>query len=103
MPAGTALETPGDRQIRRFLTEGLTLKGFRQATGGEEADLMVSFSTGQKTRTLYALPELYERYAFTRYGSGFDVDTRGTLVLDIIDIRNDRLAWHAWTTKGIGP
>jgi hypothetical protein len=47
---------------------------------------------------------LYERYdAFNRVGMGFEVDTRGTLVVDIIDVRSDRLAWHAWTTKGIGP
>ena len=36
-------------------------------------------------------------------GSGFGVDTRGTLVVDIIEARSGRLAWHAWTTKGLGP
>jgi hypothetical protein len=101
--AGTPLETPGDRQIRRFLAEGLELKGFRQASGSEEADLVVTFSTGEKSRTFHTMPLLYERYAFTRMGSGFEVDTRGTLVVDIIDARSERLAWHAWTTKGIGP
>jgi hypothetical protein len=103
VPAGTSLETPQDRQIRRFLVEGLELKGFRQASGSEEADLMVAFSTGGKSRTFHAIPLLYEGYAFTRMGAGFEVDTRGTLVVDIIDARSDRLAWHAWTTKGIGP
>lgn len=103
LPAGTPLETPGDRQIRRYLAEGLELKGFRQATGSEEADLVVSFSTGQKSRSFRAISILYQRYDFPSMGTGFEVDTRGTLVVDIIDARSDRIAWHAWTTKGFGP
>lgn len=103
VPTGTPLETPEDRQIRRLLAEGLSLKGLRQATGSEEADLIVTFSAGQKSRTFSAIPLLYERYSFTRMGSGFDVNTRGTLVVDIVEVRSDRIAWHAWTTKGLGP
>jgi hypothetical protein len=103
VPAGTPLETPGDRQIRRFLVEGLRLKGFRQATGSEKADLLVAFSTGQKSHGYYTIPILYQQYGFIGMGQGFEVDTRGTLVVDIIDTQSGRLAWHAWTTKGIGP
>jgi hypothetical protein len=103
LPAGTALETPQDRQIRRFLVEGLRLKGFRQATGGEEADLLVDFSTGQRSRTVSTIPILYSNYDFVSMGHGYQVDTRGTLVIDIIDTQSGRLAWHAWTTKGVGP
>jgi len=103
LPAGTALETPRDRQIRRFLAEGLEMKGFRQATGGEEADLLVAFSTGQRTRALTTIPILYQQYDFDRMGWGYEVDNRGTLVVDIIDTQSGRLAWHAWTSKGVGP
>lgn len=103
VPAGTALETPRDRQIRRFLVEGLKLKGFRQATGSEEPDLVVDFSTGERSRTFSMIPMLYRRYDFFDMGRGYQVDTRGTLVVDIIDTQSGRLAWHAWTTKGIGP
>jgi hypothetical protein len=103
VPAGTPLETPQDRQIRRFLVENLELKGFRQATGGEEADLVVDFASGQRTRSLSAIPILYSRYDFISMGHIRQVDTRGTLVVDIIDTQSGRLAWHAWTTKGIGP
>jgi hypothetical protein len=103
VPPGTPLETPGDRQIRRLLAEGLEMKGFRQATGSEEADLVVTFSTGERSHTLHTMPLVYDRYALERMGSGFDVDTRGTLVVDIIEARSERLAWHARTTKGIGP
>jgi len=98
--AGGRHESAGDRQIRRYLAEGLELKGFRQATGSEEADLVVSFSTGQKSRSFRAIPILYQRYDFPSMGTGFEVDTRGTLVVDIIDARSDRLAWHAWTEPG---
>jgi hypothetical protein len=36
-------------------------------------------------------------------GSGFGVDTGGTLVVDIVEVSSKRIAWHAWTTKGFGP
>ena len=103
VPAGTPLETPGDRQIRRFLVEGLELKGFRQATGGEQVDLVVDFATGQRSRSFDPIPLLYQEYNFLGSGARFQVDTRGTLVIDIIDTASGRLAWHAWTTKGVGP
>ena len=103
VPAGTPLETPRDRQIRRFLVEGLELKGFRQATGSEVPDLVVDFSTGESSRAFSVIPMLYRRYDFFDMGHGYQVDTRGTLVVDIVDTQSGRLAWHAWTTKGIGP
>jgi hypothetical protein len=103
VPAGTPVETPDDRRIRRYLAEGLELKGFRQATGSEESDLVVTFSVGQKSRDFRALPILYQGYDFPSVDGISRVDTRGTLVVDIIDARSDRIAWHAWTTKGIGP
>ena len=101
--AGTPLETPRDRQIRRFLVENLELKGFRQAIGGEEADLLVDFASGQTTRNVAAIPILYSRYDFITMGHLREIDTRGTLLVDIIDTQSGRLAWHAWTTKGVGP
>ncbi len=64
---------------------------------------MVAFSTGQNSHGYYAIPSLYQQYGFIGMGQGFEVDTRGTLVVDIIDTQSGRLAWHAWTTKGIGP
>ncbi len=103
VPAGTRLETPEDRQLRRLLAEGLSLKGLRQATGGEEAELLVSFSTGDKSRDLHAMPAPYQSYALNHLGPNPGVDTRGTLVIDIVETESERLAWHAWTTKGIGP
>ena len=42
-------------------------------------------------------------YDFPSLGRGFEVDTRGILAVDIIDTRSDRIAWHAWTSKGLGP
>ncbi len=104
VPAGTALETPGDRQIRRFLAEGMEMKGFRQATGDEEAHLLVGFYTGGTSNTISRIPTPFRDYYETAsMGQLFEVDTRGTLVVDIVELENDRIAWHAWTTKGLGP
>lgn len=30
-------------------------------------------------------------------------DTRGILTVDIVDASTQRIAWHAQTTKGLGP
>jgi hypothetical protein len=103
VPAGTPLERPEDRQIRRLLAEGLSLKGLRQATGSDTADLLVTFSTGEKSRNLHAMPLQYQSYALNHLGPNPGVDTRESLVIDIVETRTERLAWHAWTTKGIGP
>jgi hypothetical protein len=103
VPAGTPLETPGDRQIRRFLAEGLELKGFRQAMGGEEAHLVVGFFTGGTSGIISRIPVPYRDYDDFQMGQLYEVDNRGTLVVDIVEVETDRIAWHAWTTKGIGP
>ncbi len=94
---GTPLLGPDDRQIRRFLAEALQGKGFRQAEGDAPPDLMVDFTTGDKTRALVAAPLL----AF--YGLVDRPYSRGRLVVDIVDRRTDRLAWTAWTTYAAGP
>jgi len=106
-PAGTPLEQPLDRQIRRFLADDLERKGFRQATGKEPADLLVDFSRGAVTRDLYHpfayVYGWYDVVVFQGPYLGGEVDTRATLTVDILEARSQRLAWHAYTTKGVGP
>jgi hypothetical protein len=105
-PPGAAMEQPLDRQIRRYLADDLTLKGFRQASGNETADLIVGFSRGTIVRTYSWIPAIYDRYGLgvdpASWGFGGQVDPRGTLVVDLVTPSN-RIAWHAWTTKGLGP
>lgn len=102
---GAALETPRDRQIRRFVAEDLERKGLRQATGGQVADLVVDFTLGETTRAYLALPFIYDWYGFGPMGWAYDTltDTRGILTVDIVDASTQRIAWHAQTTKGLGP
>ena len=105
--AGTPFEQPIDRQIRRHLAETLEQRGFRQASGREDADMIVDFSRGSTNRAFRGIPVLYERYGFgagvESFASGNRVETRATLIVDIIDTRSDRIAWHARTSTGIGP
>jgi hypothetical protein len=101
-PPGTPVEQPGDRQIRRFIAEGLEMKGFRQASGAEESDLVVAFSTTEGARSYF-----FNYYGFNPVaGLGpvglWQYDT-GTLVVDIMTRKPTKLAWSAWTTKGLGP
>ena len=103
-PAGTVVDQPVQRQVRRMLAEGLTMKGLRQATGGP-ADLLVDFSLGETIRAWRPLYFLYDWYDFgALHTRGVDeVVSRATLTVDMLDTRTDRVAWHAWTTRGLGP
>lgn len=103
---GTPLEQPIDRQIRRLLADDLKLKGLRQATDGAPADLLVDFSHGATTRTYRPFfLFVYGWYQTDLTDPLFDevVNTRGVLTVDIVDTRSNRIAWHASTTKGLGP
>lgn len=103
---GAPLEQPIDRQIRRNLAEALTSRGFRQAAGDESADLIVDFSRGTTNRAFSAIFSIYELYGYgtqTDWAFGDRVETTATLVIDIVDAHSDRIAWHARTTRGLGP
>lgn len=103
--AGARVDLPIDRQIRRFLADDLTLRGFRQASGDETADLVVAFTQRATNRTLRMPSGLYDRddIAPVDWGQGDAVATRGHLLVEIVDARSNRVAWRAWTTKPLGP
>ena len=48
-------------------------------------------------------PYLSGGFGVTRTVTGEAVAPRDTLTVDILDTRTDRVAWHAWTTRGMGP
>ena len=101
---GTPLEEPLDRQIRRLLADELTGKGFRQASGAEPADMSVHFRRGATTRTWAPLPFLYAGYDWGTLGPlQPEAVSRGWLAVDIVEAGTGRLAWHARTTRGLGP
>ena len=102
-PAGTVVEEPIDRQIRRFLADDLELKGFRPATGGEPADLRVEFSRDDATRLYYLAPFIwYEQFTpGMPYQVQANVAARLTVV--IVDNRSTRIAWHGTSEKSLGP
>lgn len=108
---GTIVDTPTDREIRRYSADVLETKGFRQAYGSEQADFVVGFSTGDASRTWYSFqfPGLYSSYGFSGqnwtgiYGPRVEVAQRDALIVDIVDARTRQLAWHSWTTTGAGP
>lgn len=105
--AGAPLEDPTDRLIRRHLADELTRRGFRQAAGNEAADLLVEFARGTVNRDFYGIFSLYERYGFGistgDWAFGERVQSQGFLVVDLVDARSHRIAWHARTTERLGP
>ena len=102
--AGTVVEQPLDRQIRRFVAETLQQKGFRPATGPDPGDLRVEFSRG--TADLF-----YRKGSFTWYDYSVlrnspyiqETNQRGRLTIDMIEAETGRIAWHGWSEKGMGP
>ena len=101
-PAGTPVEQPGDRQIRRYITNTLELKGFRQARGDEASDLYVTFATSGGARTFFF--SYYGFQPFTNTGpllGPFQYET-GMLALDIFTPKKE-VAYSAWVERGMGP
>jgi hypothetical protein len=105
--AGAPLEDPLDRMIRRQIADELVRRGFHQASGSDPADLVVDFSRRTVNRDFYGLFSLYDRYGFgvdtNDWALGDRVQSRGVLVIDIVDARSERIAWHARATTGLGP
>jgi hypothetical protein len=104
-PPGVPVEQPIDRQIRYLIGSELEFRGLRQASGSEAAALQVDFSRRSQNRELGWLSPIYDRYDVSGLGwmPGERIQTRATLTVDIVDLRSDRLAWHAQTTKSLGP
>jgi len=102
-PAGTVVDQPIDREIRRLLADGLRMRGLRQADGAGPPDLLVHFSRGESIWSPGPLLFVYDWYGFGRAGAIEYLNRRGTLTVDLQDTRSRRIAWHASTTKGLGP
>lgn len=103
--AGAPMEQPLDRQIRRLIAEELRWKGLRQATGDRGADVIVDFSGRRFVSSYPELPFIYGWYELdpARVAYRRDPDARATLGVDLVETRSRRIAWHAWTTRGLGP
>lgn len=101
-PPGTPVEQPGDRQIRRQITNNLEMKGFRQAQGDEASDLFVTFSTSQGSRTWF-----FSYYGFQPMTgtspllSPWEYET-GSLAIDVYTPRKE-VAYSASVVRGMGP
>ncbi|MDJ0788034.1 MAG: DUF4136 domain-containing protein [Myxococcota bacterium] len=100
-PTSSRLETPVDRQIRRFLNDGLVQKGFQPATGTRQADFTVAFRRSQSTGIYRDLDAVYGRYELGQSIRGESV-TRATITLDIVESRSGRIAWQASSTQKLG-
>jgi hypothetical protein len=81
----------------------LALKGFEQSAAGGSADLLIHYHASIDTR-------IDVRKAHTRYGycTGQDcVDVieyeAGTLVLDVVDARTNRVIWRGWAQDAVEP
>lgn len=109
-PAGTVIEEPIDRQIRRFLADALELKGFRPETGRGPADLRVEFARSDATRLYYRAPFIwYDQFEVGRreplgpapFAAQANIAAQLTVV--IVDTQSTRIAWYGTSEKSLGP
>ncbi|MBW2244469.1 MAG: DUF4136 domain-containing protein [Deltaproteobacteria bacterium] len=108
LPAGTVIDGPGDRQIRRFLAEDLRLKGFRPAAGRDPADLHVEFSTSDATQLYYRAPFIwYDQFSLDAYRPGLpykaQANVASRLTVVIVEAQSGRVAWFGASAKSLGP
>lgn len=90
-----------DKRIRSAVNAYLTGRGFRYLESGE-ADFRMNYYVRFKDK-LYATGTdfgYWGRYYRGGFGSGFDYSVRqyqeGTIILDIIDRKQDQLVWRGW-------
>jgi hypothetical protein len=101
-PPGTPVEEPADRQIRRYITDQLEMKGFRQARGDEASDLFVTFATSSGARSYFF--NFYGLQPFTGTGpllGPYQYEV-GMLVIDVFTPKRE-VAYSAWVQRGLGP
>jgi hypothetical protein len=90
-----------DKRIRSAVNANLTARGFRYLESGE-ADFRMNYYVRFKDK-LYATGNdfgYWGRYYRGGFGSGFNYSVRqyqeGTIILDIIDRKQDQLVWRGW-------
>ena len=105
-------QTPGgnafvERQVQREVRYQLANAGFGQVDP-EEADFLVSVHVGSRSTTWYSVSSHtydrpYDDYFAQWQTLGMHVRRHsyvdGTLVIDLIDRRTEKLIWHGWTTE----
>jgi hypothetical protein len=65
--------------------------------------MLVDFSLGESTRRVPVMSLVQDWYDVSGLQWANGPATRGTLTVDIIEKESSRIAWRAWTTKGLGP
>lgn len=101
-----------DRRVMRAAVRALKAKGFVEVKtdSGETADLLVTFhatskevfrSVGYRVGIGYSHYYPYWRhsihYAVPR-GESYE---KGTLIIDIVDLKTDRLVWRGWDSSTV--
>lgn len=93
-----------ERAVRRVLTAA----GYREVSEPAQADFLVTYHT-----TLQTLEQGGPSvgFAYGTFGPGYNtlfitqqgnaVVREGSLILDVIDARNDTLVWRGWITRSL--
>jgi hypothetical protein len=103
-------------KIMAAIEDGLTAKGYRKVDDPEAADFVLSFTVGSREEIkVNSYPASYAGYGYRGawgwggpyYGMGVATETqvrqlqKGTLALDIFDVKEHRPVFHAVAEKSI--
>jgi hypothetical protein len=103
------------RKVQRATIAELTSRGYREVASGE-ADFIVTYHTAsrERIRDLYPTSSFHWQFgggfrSRSAFGIGWSHRTpvesiqEGTLIIDIIDTRDNELVWRGWSSGPVTP
>ena len=88
--------------LRGEVEKAMTLRGFEWSAAGERPDLLLHYHANISERLDVDRLDVQRGYCGE---NGCDVPTRqyeaGTLVIDVIDARTNRLIWRGWAQRAV--
>ena len=95
-----------DQRIRAAVERNLQAKGFERSERVQSAHLALSFSVGARQEIrVDSYPSRagyrYGPYAHGGWASDVRTSTKGTLAIDVFDVRSKQAVWHGWAESRI--
>lgn len=113
-PKGTTVKNPIldsgilTTRVENAVAEALKDRGYTEVGNQSKADFVVTYHTATQLREE---PQSGITFAYGTYGPGFNTVfltqpgprqiQEGSLIIDVVDARTDKLVWRGWITSGL--
>ena len=95
-------------RVEKAVSETLKNNGYHEVSAPSQADFLVTYHTAMQLREQ---PQSSISFAYGTFGPGFNTFfltqpgpqqvKEGSLIIDVIDARTDKLVWRGWITSGL--